>query len=191
MRTALLLVGLAALSSCDRIPFLRNMGTPGLHKRQGEAVAVDCGRVDGRPPHEDCISKRLACGDTVKSTTAGSVSTYGDEFYRAKYCLPSLGGYSGPDRIYLFELPAQTTADIYLDGDCADLDLFAFRWSFEGKCPGMGHPITECEADGGKKGSGHVHVESVTRAAQYYVVVDGKDGVTAPFALTVECARRM
>ncbi len=190
MRPLLVLLGLSVLSSCDRIPFVRDYMPSKGHKRTTKALDVDCSGVDGRPPREDCVTKRLSCGDAVKSTNAGGTSTYGDAFYRNKYCTPSIGGYDGPERIYLIDLPAYTLADLYLDGDCADLDLFAFRWTFEGTCPGMGHPITECEADTGRTGKGHVHLETVTRPAQYFVVVDGKGGITAPFGLTVECVSR-
>ncbi|MBN1336836.1 MAG: hypothetical protein JXB39_12840 [Deltaproteobacteria bacterium] len=190
MQSATLLMGLSMLLSCDRIPWLPGHGRSQGPDRQSEVVDVDCSTREGRPPREDCVSKRLACSDTVKSTTAGGTSVYSDDFYRGKYCLPSFGGYDGPERVYLLDLPPQTEAEIYLDGQCADLDLFAFRWGFDGACPGTAHPISECEADAGNKGTGHVHVETVTRAATYFIVVDGKGSVTAPFAVTVECRPR-
>ncbi len=37
--------------------------------------------------------------------TAGGTSDYGDVFYRDKYCTPFAEGYTGPERVYLIELP--------------------------------------------------------------------------------------
>ncbi len=187
MRWPFLALPVLLLAGCDQIPALRNI----LHKtqrieRQSDRFDVDCDMKKGRPPRDGCLTKTISCGDAVQGNTVGGKANFEDEFYVAKYCLPSHNGYHGKERVYALELPPNTGANIFLDSDCADLDLFAFRWPYDGRCPTPSHTISECEADG-DKGDGVVHVETVNNPGSYMIVVDGKAGVEAPFHLTVEC----
>lgn len=189
MRWLSLALPVLLLSGCDRIPALRNI----LHRRvgierQGDRQDVDCDMKKGRAPRDGCRTKVISCGDTVHGNTQGGRANFEDEFYVAKYCLPGKHGYHGKERVYTLELPPNTGANIFMDTDCGDLDLFAFRWQYDGKCPTSSHAIAECEADG-DDGDGVVHIETVNNPGSYFVVVDGKAGVEAPFALTVECGR--
>ncbi len=124
-----------------------------------------------------------------------AVHTYGGErgfdgaSYESKFCAPGTEPYSGSERVYRLDLPAQTKADIELESPCADLDLFAMTWSDEGRCPGPKHSVSICEADVKKKG-GAVHIENVKNPLRWLVVVDGKGGVEAPFQLRVTCVGR-
>lgn len=190
MRWSPVVMAVLFLASCDQIPGLRSCGGGGPRfKRQTAAEPVDCEARNGRRPRDGCVSATLRCGETLKGNTAGGRNNLEDDFYNGKYCLPFTHGYAGPERIYVLEVPPQTSANLWLDSDCADLDLFAMRWTYDGTCPTTSHPISECEADDGTRG-GMVHVETVDRPATYLVVVDGKDGVTAPFHVTAECAPR-
>jgi hypothetical protein len=177
------------LTGCDQIPALRNI----LHKRarierQSDREDVDCDMKKGRGPRDGCLTKTVSCGDTVKGNTVGGRSHFDDGFYVAKFCTPAANHYTGNERVYALELPPNTGANIFLDTDCADLDLFAFRWPYDGKCPTASHTISECEADD-DDGDGVVHVETVNNPGAYMIVVDGKAGVEAPFHLTIECGQ--
>ena len=177
------------LSGCDRIPALRNI----LHKRKGierrsDKRDVDCDLKKGRSPRDGCLTKTVSCGDEIDGNTVGGRAHFEDEFYVAKFCLPQHNGYHGNERVYSLELPPNTGANIFLDSDCVDLDLFAFRWRYDGKCPTVSHTVSECEADG-DDGDGVVHIETVNNPGHYMIVVDGKAGVEAPFRLTVECGQ--
>lgn len=178
------LLGCTRLPSCGEDKFFRKGP---VVKRTSEEVEVDCATAEGNRPRDGCITRELSCGVQVKGTTAGGEANFGDEIYKGAYCMPFPNGYGGPERIYALEVPPNTTADIWLDSDCEDLDLFAMRWKYEGKCPTPSHRISECEVDAGGKGEGHVRVVTTTRPSHFLVVVDGKSGVTAPFALSVDC----
>jgi hypothetical protein len=189
MRWFPLLLPALLLTGCDQIPGLRNI----LHKakrieRQSDRTDVDCDMKKGRGPRDGCVTKSIACGDSIQGNTTGGRAKFEDEFYVAKYCVPSHNGYHGNERVYTLDLPPNTGANIFLDTDCADLDLFAFRWPYDGKCPTASHTISECEADD-DEGDGIVHVETVKNPGAYMIVVEGKAGVEAPFHLTVECGQ--
>ena len=182
-------VALAALllGGCDQIPALRNL----LHKRarivrQSEKRPVDCDARKGRPPRDGCVTSSIACGEEVEGNTAGGRDHFTDEFYVGKYCQSQRNGYPGHERVYTLQLPPNTGANVWLDSDCADLDIFAFRWVYDGTCPTVSHTVSECEADGAE-GGGVVHVETVGNPGAYMIVVDGKAGAEGPFRLTVEC----
>jgi len=176
------------MSGCDRIPGLRNV----LHRgprleRLSDKEPVDCDRSDGRGPRDGCVTKTIECGDSLEGNTAGGRANFEDDFYVHKFCTPSSHGYVGNERVYVLELPPNTGANLWLDSDCADLDLFAFRWRYDGKCPTVSHTISECEADD-DEGDGVVHIETAKNPGSFMVAIDGKAGVQAPFRLTVECA---
>jgi len=176
-----------SLCGCDQIPVVRNLISRAHGPtRKSEKRDVDCGAEAGRGPRDGCVTRAIECGDEVEGHTAGGRGNFDDDFYIGKYCLPEHHGYGGNERVYTLELPANTAANVWLDSDCADLDLFAFRWNYDGRCPTVDHLISECEADA-SKGGGVVHVETVGNASGFMIAVEGKAGVEAPFRLTVEC----
>jgi hypothetical protein len=187
MRLPLFVLSAALLGGCDQIPALRNL----LHKRarivrQSEKRPVDCEAKKGRPPRDGCVTSSISCGEEVEGNTTGGRDNFEDDFYVGKYCQAQRYGYAGNERVYTLQLPSNTGANIWLDSDCADLDIFAFRWAYEGTCPTLSHTVSECEADGAK-GDGVVHVETVGNPGAYMIVVDGKAGAEGSFRLTVEC----
>jgi len=187
MRPRLLAAAALFLVGCDQIPALRNLMHKGSRiKRQSEKEDVNCEAKAGRPPRDGCVSGALECGRALEGNTTGGRQHFDDDFYVTKYCQPQQHNYSGNERVYTLDLAANTGANIWLDSDCADLDLFTIRWTYDGKCPTPSHTVSECEVDAAS-GGGVVHVENVGNAAQYMVIVDGKQGVEAPFRLTVEC----
>jgi len=173
----------------DQVPFIKGCVKSSRYKRVSEPSDVDCEAKKGRRPKDGCVTKKIACGDEIKGNTTGGKANFDDEIYRSSFCIPFTHDYTGKERIYHFELPAQSKANIWLDSDCADLDLFAMQWNYDGKCPTPSHRISVCEGDD-EKGGGMVHLEAIRNPLQYLVVVDGKAGVTAPFHLTVECESR-
>lgn len=175
------------LGGCSRIPGCGDSAS-GV-KRTSEKVSVSCDIRKGRRPRDGCVTKTIECGDTVEGNTLGGKSNFDGEFYRSKYCVPFDNGYGGKERVYRLEVPAHTIADIWLDSSCEDLDLFALRWNYDGKCPTVKHLISECEGDE-SSGGGHVRVVATTRSAEYLVAVDGKNQATGAFGLTVDCMRR-
>ncbi|MFH1468984.1 MAG: hypothetical protein ABIO70_31650 [Pseudomonadota bacterium] len=187
MRLPIFLFSALLLGGCDQIPALRNLLHKGSRiKRVSEKRDVDCEARKGRPPRDGCVTGTIACGEEVEGNTAGGKDNFRDDFYVGKYCQAQRYGYPKGERVYNLQLPANTGANIWLDSDCADLDLFAFRWAYDGNCPTVSHTVSECEADG-SVGDGVVHVETVANPAAYMIVVDGKAGAEGAFRLTVEC----
>jgi hypothetical protein len=157
--------------------------------RQSKKEKVDCSYSNLTSARDGCVTRTISCGDSFMGDTHGGAPTFQDDFYQSKFCLPFGHDYTGPDRTFLFDLPARQVADLWLDSDCVDLDLFAFQWTYDGKCPTVNHLISVCEADDAK-GDGHVRLSTTDRPAEYLVTVDGKSGVTGPFRLTVDCGGR-
>ena len=174
------------LIGCSRIPGCS--GKSGI-KRISEKQDVPCDTKNGRRARDGCVTSEISCGDQIIGNTAGGKNHFDGAFYRSKYCLPFDNDYSGKERVYLLKLPAQTVADIWLDSDCEDLDLFAMRWNYDGKCPTIDHLISECESDESKKG-GHTRLVTTRRAAEYLVAVDGKAAATGAFGISVDCLHR-
>ena len=136
----------------------------------------------------DCSTAALRCGQTLRGHTRGGARGFDGGNYERWYCAPGVKQYTGPERVYRLDLPAQTTADIRLESPCADLDLFAMVWTDDSRCPSS-HPINNCEADV-HRGGGQVHIENVKNALGWLVVVEGKAGELAPFELSVACEPR-
>ncbi len=189
LRTALPIHAIALVlmagPGCSRIPGCSSQKA--TVKRVSEKMSVPCETRRGRRPRDGCVTRQIRCGDRIKGNTAGGKAHFDGDFYRSKFCVPFDGDYSGPERVYLLEVPENTTAHVWMDSDCADLDLFALRWNYDGKCPTTRHNISQCEGDDSKSGESHVALVSTNRAGQYLVVVDGKDAATGAFGLTVDC----
>ncbi len=141
--------------------------------------------VESSPPIS-CVSGRLTCGQIIEGTTEGGDSRWGDTFYAEKFCIPALDGHEGPERVYVFEAPAQAGIDVKLISDCADLDILGVRYQYTGTCPDRGSAIPQCEGDN-HRGGGKIHIETFERPESWLIAVDGKGGATGTFRLKVEC----
>lgn len=148
---------------------------------------LDCEAPRSTAAPVGCLSGEIRCGQTIEATTEGADARWDDSFYRKKMCFAKGDDHSGPERVYLLRLPEYTRAELKLESNCADLDLVAMAWQYEGTCPDMEHSVNECDADI-DRGGGRMIVDVFQNARTYLVAVDGKAAATGAFRLTVECA---
>ncbi len=143
------------------------------------------------PGGPDCYTARLSCGDVVVGTNEGGTDDYEGEDWETWFCTPNLDrwDYSSPERVYQFDLPAQTNATVKFDTPCADLDLFVLNWRDEDTCPTSDAGIVECEAvdDTGIGGEGETVRVWDDEGSQYLVIVDGRGGETGNYRISVTC----
>lgn|GEM_PF-1879224 len=147
---------------------------------------MPCDKEVGSTPPVGCLSGRIECGQTIEGTTVGGDARWDDVFYASKFCIPALNGHPGPERVYLFDAPAQAGVTIKLTSTCVDLDLVALRFNYDGTCPGPDHAIPQCEGDD-HRGGGRVRIDTFDRGERWLVAVDGKGTATGTFRLSVEC----
>lgn len=140
------------------------------------------------PLIDTCVTGTLRCGDIIEGNTTGGPKGWSDDFYRAHYCLPLPQHYTGPERIYRLDVPADTRMEARLESPCADLDLFALVWQDNSTCPHADHIATECEADDRGAG-GKVQVMTDRNPKTLLIGVDGKQGATGVFRLQVTCEK--
>ncbi|MFN7145288.1 MAG: hypothetical protein ACK4YP_16060, partial [Myxococcota bacterium] len=101
-------------------------------KEEATTPSMPCdAEMDTSPPH-NCISGTLRCGETIEGTIVGGDDMWNDDFYAGKFCFPAGDDRSGPERVYLFEAPANTDVELKLQSDCVDLDIAAIAWTYEG-----------------------------------------------------------
>lgn len=146
---------------------------------------LDCDARYDTPTPRGCLSGELRCGDVVQGTTVGGESNFDDAFYAGAFCFPPGERHSASERVYRFSAPKDTEVTVTLDAPCADLDLAVVAWKYEGSCPVAQSAIAECEGDTSSSG-GEVTVQ-VFNPRDYLVAIDGKDGATGPYRLSIEC----
>lgn len=145
---------------------------------------LNCDETPGAPP-SSCISGTLTCGGTVAGTTRGGDSNVSDPFYAGAFCFPSGDRHDGAERVYLLEAPPQMDVQVNLDSPCADLDIAAVAWNYDGRCPTENHPVPECEGSNARGGA--TLRLNTFQARDYLIFVDGKDGAEGNFRLQVSC----
>ncbi|MDP6933309.1 MAG: hypothetical protein QGG40_10355 [Myxococcota bacterium] len=183
-----LIVTITGCSDCrtimsSTIPALQSAGP------EFQYEPIQCDTDIATPAPKQCIVKTLACGDTVEGNTKVGHSKWGDDFYQKTFCTPQRHDYDeSPEIVYALEVPADVEATVRMDSDCADLDVVAVSWNDTKQCPRTEHHIriNECEMDT-SVGNGYVRMTTVTKAQTYLVGVDGKNGATGNFRLTVRC----
>ena len=137
-----------------------------------------------------CVIQTITCGDQVEGNTASGRFNWGDDFYQKAFCTPQRHDYDdSPEAIYMLKVPGDVQADIRLESPCADLDLVAVGWNDATTCPTVAHTIriVECEM-GTKGGSDSVRMTTVEKPQSYLIGVDGKNGATGNFRITVKCS---
>lgn len=140
-----------------------------------------------QPVLNHCSTAEITCGEIIHGDTKGGESQYSNAFYREKYCTPLPDNYTGAERVYHVLIPPNNLAEIELYSPCEDLDVFAMVWSETDRCPTIEHNVSECEA-GIRRGGDRIKLYTDYNPKNYLIVVDGKQGVEAPFALEVRCA---
>ena len=194
----LLIVGIAPLvvailgcGGCDEVGKMAAKAVPALKE-----VNPDLGEPDlaCEPPiptgsAQGCAIRTITCGDQVEGNNAGGNPNWGDDFYQKAFCTPERHDYDeSPEAVYRLKVPADIQADVRLESPCEDLDLVAVGWQ-DDSCPTLAHTIRirECEM-GTKKGSDSVRVTTVSKPQTYLLGVDGKNGATGNFRITVKCS---
>ena len=134
----------------------------------------DCdGLVDGDDPQcgTGCRPEEalIECGEIVSGTTVGGVNILD------RYSCTSWSEY-GPESVYLLSIPAEADITARINGMIEDLDIFILSGSIDGACP------ENCLDHDGSSA-----MEYDAPPGEYYIVVDGYDGVSDSFLLTIEC----
>ena len=148
---------------------------------------VACEPDRDTPDPNGCAIAVIECDTTVEGSNKGKPKNFDDDFYQSKYCTPQRNGYAdSPEAVWQLKLPPNTQADVYLHGECTDLDLFSLRWQDPRSCPSRSSTTGECEGST-KPVDDHVKITSVARAERHLIWVDGKDGETGNFRIEVRC----
>jgi len=178
---------LAALGACQQVNYVKQKASQYAEEAREAATtpALDCDSTYDQPTPDRCLSGTIKCGDTIEGTTEGGQSLWDDAFYSAKFCMPAGNRHHGAERVYRLDVPESQDVRIKLQSDCVDLDVVAVAWAYDGSCPTEAHIVNECEGDD-HEGGGRIRINTF-RARTYLVGVDGKDGATGPFRLSVAC----
>lgn len=142
------------------------------------------------PQPRGCTSGTLTCGSVIEGNNTGMPRHWGDQFYVSAFCTPQRHYYEeAGEAVYRLELPPNIQADIRLDSDCADLDVVSLSWADTSTCPGEQHTgrIRQCEMDTHSEG-GTIRITTVNDPEVHILGVDGKQGASGNFRLTVTCS---
>ncbi len=137
-----------------------------------------------------CTSQTLTCGSVVEGNNTGMTRHFSDQFYVAAFCTPQRHYYEeAGEAVYRLELPPNIQADIRLDSDCVDLDVVSMSWADTSSCPGEAHTgrIRQCEMNTDSEG-GKIRITTVNEPEVHVLAVDGKQGATGNFRLSVVCS---
>lgn len=137
-----------------------------------------------------CTSQTITCGSVVEGNNTNQPRRWGDQFYVSAFCTPQRHYYEeAGEAVYRLELPPNIAADIRLDSDCADLDVVSMSWADTSSCPTEAHTgrIRQCEMNTDSAG-GKIRITTVNEPEVHVVAVDGKQGATGNFRLTVTCS---
>ena len=133
-----------------------------------------------------CIANELECGDSIVATNVGGPSTLDGGAYASFWACAVVGtdSYTGSEQHFYFTHPGTGYIRIGLDSPCEDLDLFAVRFD-GGSCLQEGISIVECDGQV-SSGGGWFYIWN-NEPAGYVIVVDGANGETGPYGVTVNC----
>lgn len=164
---------------------------PAVEKISDEVTRepVQCEQPFKTDQPRGCTSQTITCGSVVEGNNANMPRHFSDQFYVTHFCTPQRHYYEeSGEALYRMEVPANTQADIRLDSDCADLDVSSMGWADTSECPAENTTrLAECEMDT-KPGGGKIRVTTVDKPQVFVVAVDGKQGATGNFRLTVTCS---
>ncbi len=189
---------LSLLMACDSMGYIATKAVPSIEQvKPSWANPVDCDekRVAPAITKKKCFAEMLSCDINsapiiIEGTTIGGKSLIGDDFYQGAKCDPARTYFfrDSPEAIYQLTVAPDTKAEIRLDTNCAELDVFAASWDRK-SCPTKKHAsmIRECEMDT-KEGDGAIILTTVTKPQTYLVGVDGKEGASGNFRLTIQCS---
>jgi hypothetical protein len=151
---------------------------------------VDCDANYSTPAVSgECITGPLSCGGEVYATTVGGSTFYDEVQYETSVfsCIGPWGtgiSYSAAERVYEIDVPAGKTATVVLDSPCADLALRTIRSGDE--CLSISTTAANC--DGPADVSDPFQTSYVLNSGyRHEILVDGQDGGSGNFKLSVEC----
>jgi Metallo-peptidase family M12/GEVED domain/Secretion system C-terminal sorting domain/Fibronectin type III domain len=119
----------------------------------------------------------IGCGQTISSTTIG-LTNHATTYYNYTDGASSVSGSpiswneSGPDRAFMVQLDEPSTLTATLSGMSADLDVFILSSCNEYTVLGYGNSVATATA---------------LPAGTYWIIVEGYNGVSGTFDLTVDC----
>jgi hypothetical protein len=134
----------------------------GANGAQGDfTLSVDCGS------RADCSNQpSITCGETINGNTNAGSSRL------SRYSC-STGLFSGPELIYTFQNPLTQTVSFDFTSPVTDLSFFVLKNCDEARCILTSKDRARC-----------VRFEKGT----YAIVVDGENGASGPFSLTMSCS---
>jgi hypothetical protein len=181
-----------SLFGCESIGYVATKAIPPLEliNPSWAVDPVDCDESRNAPlPARGCVLQKVQCGDVIEGTTTGGISNFDDDFYQEAFCTPRREDYEdSPEAVYMLTVPGDIRADIRLDTNCAELDIFAIRWDRK-DCPTRKHTrsIPQCEFND-KPGGGYLTITTVERPETYLIGADGKNGAHGNFRMAIECS---
>lgn len=148
---------------------------------------VQCDKPFETPSARGCSIQTLTCGSVIEANNTNMPRRFSDEFYVSHFCVPERHYYEeAGEAVYRLELPANIKATVRLDNDCADLDVAAMSWADTSTCPSENtNRLSECEMTDPRHDE--IVMTTVNNPQVYLVAVDGKQGATGNFRLTVKC----
>lgn len=149
---------------------------------------VPCDPSFSSPSSREGIAGEITCDSVIEGNNSTGTHLWGDSFYQDAFCTVERNRYdNAPEDIYRLKVPSDLEAEVKLVSDCADLDLVGVSWQ-ERSIPRAEHhgAISQCDMDVGRKG-GKLRLNAVGKDWYYLVGVDGKDGATGNYRLSVRC----
>jgi len=183
---------LSLLSACDSLQRTAARVIPVLELADPDLAAdpVICDPAfSGPEPTVDCVIDEISCGTIIEANSSVGSNNWGDDFYRGIYCTPESHDYdNAPEAVYRLTIPPSMMATVQLDSNCVDLDVAGIMWGDEDVCPKLGQLLHVCEMDT-SRGGGTIQMSAVDTPTQYLVAVDGKNGESGNYRLSVSCHR--
>ena len=186
-----MLLSLLVLLGCDELGRNAAKVFPVLEKVDEDYAepSIACEPPFATPsPRSNGIVADIECGAVIEGNTSTGTRLWGDDFYQDAFCTVDRSQYdNSPELIYRLHVPADLEAEVRLISDCVDLDVVGVSWQ-EKSVPRVEHrgAINQCDMDIGRKG-GKLLLNAVGKDWYYLVGIDGKNGATGNFRLSVKC----
>ncbi|MCB9777291.1 MAG: hypothetical protein H6742_01840 [Alphaproteobacteria bacterium] len=179
------------LAGCDELGRNAAKVVPALEKVNDDYAepTMECEPALTAPTSRNGLHGKLTCGSSIEGGTQGGSRKWGDDFYQKAFCAPARQNYdNSPEVVYELMVPADLEAEVRLVSDCVDLDLVGVAWGDESRLPEAAHgrSIAQCDMDTGRKG-GKLRLNAVGKDTRYLVGVDGKNGATGNYRISVKC----
>lgn len=144
------------------------------------------------PGHDSlpaCITDNISCGETVVGTTVGGSTHYDSTGYDDGACLNVGENYSAPERVYSLTVPAHNAYTVTAHV-CPGLKLRRVYGLGSTSCPTLNFQNGATCEQAFDRGGGLQELTATNgqeHDLRYELVIDGKDGATGSYSLSVEC----